>query len=249
MSRRVTATAPARPVSAAATRSTKVGAARAATCVLWLNGSSCGRIHASAPPIATVAMTAPTSVTADLTSAWSSPNTIASAMPWVGVASGAMIIAPITVGVESLTIPAVAIPAASTSSSQNRLCLARASPVLRNTASRISSVVRISPASTAENRGRVIRGRYRRGTAPPSIGCDRRPMATSAMPPPLRGSAWRGRRAVHRARVPSSILRNRCHTVSSRSMAAAAAKHRKLGGGGPPGGAYAPRDSARRRIA
>ena len=56
---------------------------------------------------------------------------MASAMPWMGVASGAMIIAPITVAVESLMIPAVAIPADSVSSSQKRVCLAATSPIDR----------------------------------------------------------------------------------------------------------------------
>ena len=44
-------------------------------------------------------------------------------------------------------IPAVAIPVARTSSSQNRLCLAPTSPSNRYTAARISSGVRLSPAS------------------------------------------------------------------------------------------------------
>jgi hypothetical protein len=52
-------------------------------------------------------------------------------MPWIGVASGAMIMAPITVAVESPITPADAITAASTSSSQKRLSLAAASPRCR----------------------------------------------------------------------------------------------------------------------
>jgi hypothetical protein len=53
------------------------------------------------------------------------------AAPWIGTASGAMIIAPMTVAVESPITPAVAITVDSTSRSQNRLCLAVASPVNR----------------------------------------------------------------------------------------------------------------------
>ena len=52
-------------------------------------------------------------------------------MPWIGVASGAMIIAPITVAVESPITPADAITADSTSSSQKRLSFAGASPANR----------------------------------------------------------------------------------------------------------------------
>ena len=56
-------------------------------------------------------------------------STTASAVPRIGVISGATIIAPITVAVESATTPAEAITAASTRSTQNAEVLAgRVSP-------------------------------------------------------------------------------------------------------------------------
>ena len=55
--------------------------------------------------------------------------TVERTMPRIGVISGATIIAPITVAVESVTTPAVAITAASSSNAQNRLSLrARSGP-------------------------------------------------------------------------------------------------------------------------
>ena len=50
-----------------------------------------------------------------------SPSTVASIVPRIGVMSGATIMAPITVAVESATTPAEAMTAARISSSQNRL--------------------------------------------------------------------------------------------------------------------------------
>jgi hypothetical protein len=64
-----------------------------------------------------------------------------------GTADDHLIIAPITVALESATMPAVAIAAESASMSQKRVCFAATSPVERWTASRISSGVRPSLVS------------------------------------------------------------------------------------------------------
>ena len=58
-------------------------------------------------------------------------------MPRIGVISGATIIAPITVAVESVTTPAVAITAANSSNAQNRLSLRARSGPSNRSASRI----------------------------------------------------------------------------------------------------------------
>ena len=68
--------------------------------------------------------------------------TMPSAMPMIGVESGAMIIAPMTVAVESASTPAVAITPDSTSIVQNADCLARVSPDRRSRSSESSSRVR-----------------------------------------------------------------------------------------------------------
>ena len=60
----------------------------------------------------------------------------------MGVDSGAMIIAPMTVAVESEMMPAVAMIPESTSIVQNADCLARASPERRSRSSVSSSRVR-----------------------------------------------------------------------------------------------------------
>ena len=54
--------------------------------------------------------------------------TIPSAMPMIGVESGAMIIAPMTVAVESARMPAVAMTPESTSIVQKADCFERARP-------------------------------------------------------------------------------------------------------------------------
>lgn len=60
----------------------------------------------------------------------------------IGVDSGAMIMAPMTVAVESARMPAVAITPASTSIVQYADCLARTSPWRRSRSSVSSSMVR-----------------------------------------------------------------------------------------------------------
>ncbi len=65
-----------------------------------------------------------------------------SAMPMIGVDSGAMIIAPITVAVESASTPAVAMTAESASMVQNADSFDRASPDARSRSSVSSARVR-----------------------------------------------------------------------------------------------------------
>ena len=108
---------------------------------------SCGKTSDSPAARRTTTAIEVSSVVADWSSGRKSPYAIPTAMPWMGVASGAMTIAPITVAVESETIPAVAITAESVSKSQKRVCFAATSPVNRYAASRISSGLRPSLVS------------------------------------------------------------------------------------------------------
>ncbi|WP_246111334.1 hypothetical protein [Terrabacter aerolatus] len=68
--------------------------------------------------------------------------TSARAVPMIGVDSGAMIMAPMTVAVESAMIPALAMEAARTSIVQNADRLERRSPSLRSRSAVSSSKVR-----------------------------------------------------------------------------------------------------------
>ena len=137
-SRRDRPTAPARPVAIAAMRSTTVGEVRL---VIWslVCTSMSGTTRAATTPTRTTT-TAPqnTNRPARIRSRFTRP----SAMPMIGVESGAMIMAPMTVAVESASTPAVAMTAESTSMVQNADCLARVSPDLRSRSSDSSSRVR-----------------------------------------------------------------------------------------------------------
>ena len=68
-----------------------------------------------------------------------SPSTTPSIVPRIGVISGATIMAPMTVAVESPTTPAAAMVEARTNRTQNRLILRFASGSSKNTASRMRS--------------------------------------------------------------------------------------------------------------
>ena len=116
---RISANAPTAPVASAATRSMSRGATRPATWLLVAATTGSSTSRPSAKPIATtVAIPATTSRTP--TTTWRrSARTSPTAVPRIGVISGATIIAPITVAVESATTPAPAITADRTSSTQN----------------------------------------------------------------------------------------------------------------------------------
>ena len=138
-SRRESPTAPARPVAIAAMRSTSVGEVRPVICELLCEvdvGHDEGREHADEhdddrPPRA---RTGPRRIR--------SRFTMPSAMPMIGVDSGAMIMAPMTVAVESASTPAVAMTPDSTSIVQKADCFARVSPERRSRSSESSSRVR-----------------------------------------------------------------------------------------------------------
>ena len=65
------------------------------------------------------------------------PMTTASMVPWIGIISGATIMAPMTVAVESATTPAEAMMEARTRRIQNRLNRWRTSGPSKNTAWRM----------------------------------------------------------------------------------------------------------------
>ena len=137
-SRRESPTAPATPVAIAAMRSMTVGEVREVICEL-VEQSMSGTTKAATTPISTTT-TAPrkTNRPARIRSRFTMP----SAMPMIGVESGAMIIAPMTVAVESARTPAVAMIPESTSIVQNADCFARVSPDRRSRSSDSSSRVR-----------------------------------------------------------------------------------------------------------
>jgi hypothetical protein len=96
---------PASPVATAATMSRIPGEVRAATCELETEPMVSGSGHdASAPSVITVATPASTQPS-DRTTWLASPRTIPSAIPMMGTERGAMIMAPMTVAVESPRTP------------------------------------------------------------------------------------------------------------------------------------------------
>ena len=141
-SRRANATDPANPVATAEIRSTRPGDVRLA---IWLS------LSRFTPPGITSEKTTPITIT---TIAPVNVNpaarrvtdvlrrTMPKATPMIGVDSGAMIMAPITVAVESDTTPAVAITADRTSIVQKADFLDWASPEARSRSAVNSSRVR-----------------------------------------------------------------------------------------------------------
>jgi len=143
--------APANPVATAAIRSIRPGEVRAVTCPLAARGCSSGRIHHKNAPSKMTAAAPPATRPADVHSRRPSPITTASPIPMIGVPSGATIMAPITVAVELVKIPAVAIVADSPSKIQNLDNLRAASPSSKNSSSRSSGSVRRAPAIRVSN--------------------------------------------------------------------------------------------------
>ena len=104
-------------------RSPRVGSTRPATCAFVAATTGTGVNWPSSQPSATTAH-APVATSRNETARFRGFTvTVDRTMPRIGVISGATIIAPITVAVESMTTPAVAITAASSS---DRLSCARA---------------------------------------------------------------------------------------------------------------------------
>ena len=117
-SERTRAKAPTMPVASAAVRSISLGLTRPAT---WLFVAATTSGTCSTPmryPIATTTSAPPNTSPTLCSRCLRSASTSASAVPRIGVINGATIIAPITVAVESATIPAEAMMAASTRRTQ-----------------------------------------------------------------------------------------------------------------------------------
>jgi hypothetical protein len=140
MSDRASATESTAPVASAATRSTTRGVTRAATWPLVAATTGNGTNRPSSQPSTTTAAAPATSSSRHRRRFPASASTTAGTIPRIGVISGATIIAPITVAVESLTTPADAITAASTSSSQYRLTRRLRSAPSKKTWSRIRPI-------------------------------------------------------------------------------------------------------------
>ena len=118
ISDRARATEPTAPVAKAATRSTMRGVIRAATWPLVAATTGYGTNRPISHPMATTAAAPATTKMTHRRTLARSASTTPRTIPRIGVISGATIMAPITVAVESLTTPADAITAASGSSSQ-----------------------------------------------------------------------------------------------------------------------------------
>ncbi len=120
MSERTRANAPTIPVARAAIRSTRRGLIRASICVLPANASAGRSISAKTVPIAITVIAPPITNARLRTRCGRSDNTTDKATPRIGVISGATIIAPMTVAVESATKPAAAMIPARISRTQKR---------------------------------------------------------------------------------------------------------------------------------
>ncbi len=96
---------PAKPVARAATRSMRLGEVRPRTCELVARLSGVATKTEKSSP-STTTITSPSSThRIDRTTRLRCPVTMPSAMPRIGVPSGAMIMAPMTVAVESVSTP------------------------------------------------------------------------------------------------------------------------------------------------
>jgi hypothetical protein len=114
-------------------RSPTVGFTRPATCAFVAPTTGTGVNWPSSHPRATTAQAPETTSKNETLRFRVSAVTDERTMPRIGVINGATIIAPITVAVESVITPAVAITAASSSKAQNRLSLrARSGPSNRS---------------------------------------------------------------------------------------------------------------------
>ena len=127
MSVRTRAKAPTSPVASAATRSMRSGVTREATCEFVAATTGSGTRSPRRWPRATTSAAPSRTVVTPRRMRARSARTTASAVPRIGVMSGATIIAPITVASESATTPAPAMIAASVSRTQKADCLRRPS--------------------------------------------------------------------------------------------------------------------------
>ncbi len=106
---------PAKPVARAATRSIRLGDVRPSTCELVARLSGVATNRAKNRPSTTTIPTPESTQRIERTTRLRWPVTMPSAMPRIGVPSGAMIMAPMTVAVESVSTPAIAIVPANVS--------------------------------------------------------------------------------------------------------------------------------------
>ncbi len=114
---------------------------RPITCELVGRLSGVATNTASASPSTTTMPTPLSTHRIEDTTSLSCPVTMPHAMPRIGVPSGAMIMAPITVAVESVSTPAIAITPDSVSMMRNPERLLSVSPALRLSASSSVSAV------------------------------------------------------------------------------------------------------------
>ena len=106
---RMAANAPTKPVAIATMRSVTRGEVRPRTWLLCAKSTTSGITQASATAKPTTPTTDTTRSMTDWRSRAGDATTSAKASPIIGVAKGATIMAPITVAVESVTTPPVAI--------------------------------------------------------------------------------------------------------------------------------------------
>ena len=137
MSRRISAMDPTAPVANAARRSIRRGSTRDATWALFWASTGPTTTAPSSQPMPMAAKAPAITRPTDLVRFLRSPRTAASMVPWMGTMSGATIIAPITVAVESATMPAPAMIADRIISIQNLLSRRRTSGPSKKTASRM----------------------------------------------------------------------------------------------------------------
>lgn len=149
MSRRISAIDPTAPVAMAPIRSGSPGLTRAATCEFVAATTSLGTNQASTSPIATTTTAAVVTMATDRSRFARSPSTDASIVPWMGIISGATIMAPITVAVESERMPVLAMTAANVNKIQNRVRRRGASGPSKQTASRMNPTCSAATLATA----------------------------------------------------------------------------------------------------
>ena len=106
MSRRISAMDPTAPVANAARRSMRRGSTRDATWALFWASTGPTTTAPSSQPMPMAAKAPAITRPTDLVRFFRSPRTAASMVPWMGTMRGATIMAPITVAVESPTMPA-----------------------------------------------------------------------------------------------------------------------------------------------
>ena len=134
-SRRARAIAPAKPVATAATRSPSPGEVRPLIWLLPNRSNVAGMTRAKSTPIATTNVAPPRTNRPARAAPPGSCLAMPSAMPMIGVDRGAMIMAPITVAVESASTPAEAMTADNVSIVQNADRFDAESPSVRSRSS------------------------------------------------------------------------------------------------------------------